>query len=117
MGELFTTTTGIMTPIPDGIWRVIRFDLQIRRVMRRMAYRPGAVREVLIPKPGQAGRMRTFGISNLEDKIVQGMMHKVLAAIYEPLFLDCSYGFRPGRSAHDAVRDLHRHLFRRMCNE
>ena len=79
--------------------------------MRRMAYRPGAVREVLIPKPGQVGRTRPLGISNLEDKIVQGMMYKVLAAIYEPLFLDCSYGFRPGRSAHDAVRDLHRHLY------
>jgi group II intron reverse transcriptase/maturase len=79
--------------------------------MRRMAYRPGASREVLIPKPGQAGRTRPLGISNLEDKIVQGMMYKVLAAIYEPLFLDCSYGFRPGRSAHDAVRDLHRHLY------
>ena len=77
--------------------------------MRRMAYRPGAVREVLIPKPG--GRTRALGISNLEDKIVQGMMHKVLEAVYEPLFLDCSYGFRPGRSAHDAVRDLHRHLY------
>lgn len=80
--------------------------------MGAMAYRPGAVREVLIPKPGRAGAMRALGISNLEDKIVQGMMHKVLAAIYEPLFLECSYGFRPGRSAHDAVRDLHRHLFR-----
>ena len=79
--------------------------------MRRMAYRPGAVREVLIPKPGQAGRTRPLGISNLEDKIVQGMTHKVLEAVYEPLFLDCSYGFRPGRSAHDAVRDLHRHLY------
>lgn len=77
--------------------------------MRRMAYRPGSVREVLIPKPG--GGTRPLGISNLEDKIVQGMMHKVLEAVYEPLFLDCSYGFRPGRSAHDAVRDLHRHLY------
>jgi retron-type reverse transcriptase len=79
--------------------------------MRRMAYRPGAVREVLIPKLGKAGRMRPLGISNLEDKIVQGMTHKVLEAVYEPLFLDCSYGFRPGRSAHDAVRDLRRHLY------
>ncbi len=66
--------------------------------MRRMAYRPGASREVLIPKPGQAGQTRPLGISNLEDKIVQGMTHKVLAAIYEPLFLDCSYGFRRGSS-------------------
>ena len=44
---------------------------------------------------------------------MQGMTHKVLAAIYEPLFLDCSYGLRPGCSAHDAVRDLHRHLYSR----
>tara|TARA_R110002096_G_scaffold209791_4_gene396991 strand:- start:23841 stop:24209 length:369 start_codon:yes stop_codon:yes gene_type:complete len=44
------------------------------------------------------------------------MMHRVLAAIYEPLFLDCSYGFRPGRSAHDAVRDLHRHLYSQRVN-
>jgi RNA-directed DNA polymerase len=79
--------------------------------LRRMAYRPGVVREALIPKPGQAGQTRLLGISNLEDKIVQGMMHKVLSAIYEPLFLECSYGFRPGRSAHDAVRALHRHLY------
>ena len=84
--------------------------------MRRMAYRPGASREVLIPKPGQAGRTRSLGISNLEDKIVQGMTHKVLEAIYEPLFLDCSYGFRPGRSAHDAIRDLHRHLYSHRVN-
>ena len=84
--------------------------------LRRMAYRPGAVREVLIPKPGQVGRTRPLGISNLEDKIVQGMMHKVLSAIYEPLFLECSYGFRPGRSAHDAVRALHRHLYSRRVS-
>jgi RNA-directed DNA polymerase len=54
--------------------------------LRRMAYRPGAVREVLIPKPGQAGQTRPLGVSNLEGKILPGVMHKVLAAVYEPLF-------------------------------
>ena len=64
--------------------------------MKDMAYRPGPVREVLIAKEGKPGATRSLGISNLEDKIVQGMMQKVLESIYEPLFLECSYGFRPG---------------------
>jgi len=79
--------------------------------MQRMAYRPGPVREVRIPKSGQLGATRALGISNLEDKLVQKMMQKVLESIYEPLFLDCSYGFRPGRGCHDAVRGLTQHLF------
>jgi group II intron reverse transcriptase/maturase len=51
-------------------------------------------------------------VSTLEDKIVQRMVHRVLESVYEPLFLDCSYGFRPGRGCHDAIRALHQHLFR-----
>ncbi len=78
--------------------------------MKRMAYRPGPVRKVLIPKEGKPGATRPLGISNFEDKLVQGMMHQVLEAIYEPQFLGCSYGFRPGRGAHDAIRALHQHL-------
>lgn len=80
--------------------------------MHRMAYRPEPVRQVRIPKEGQPGATRPLGISTLEDKIVQRMMHRVLESIYEPLFLDCSYGFRPGRSCHEAIRALHQHLFR-----
>lgn len=80
--------------------------------MKRMAYQPAPVRQVLIPKEGKPGATRPLGISNLEDKIVQKMMHHVLESIYEPLFLDCSYGFRPGRGCHDAIRALHQHLFR-----
>ena len=80
--------------------------------MKRMAYQPAPVRQVLIPKEGKPGATRPLGISNLEDKIVQKMMHKVLESIYEPLFLDCSSGFRPGRGCHDAIRALHQHLFR-----
>jgi group II intron reverse transcriptase/maturase len=79
--------------------------------MKNMAYRPGPVREVLIPKEGKPGATRPLGISNLEDKIVQGMMRKILEAIYEPVFLRCSYGFRPGRGCHDAIRDLQHHLY------
>lgn len=79
--------------------------------MKRMAYRPGPVREVLIPKEGKPGATRPLGISNLEDKIVQKMMQKVLESIYEPIFLDCSYGFRPGRGCHNAIKALHQHLY------
>jgi RNA-directed DNA polymerase len=78
--------------------------------MKRMAYIPGAVRQVLIPKEGKAGATRPLGISNFEDKIIQRMMHKVLESIYEPLFHENSYGFRPGRSCHDAIEALHAHL-------
>src|ERR1700719_3484057 len=55
--------------------------------MKRMAYRPESIRQVLIPKEGKAGATRPLGISNFEDKLVQNMMHKVLDSIYEPLFL------------------------------
>lgn len=78
--------------------------------MRSMAYIPGPVRQVEIPKDGKPGATRSLGISNFEDKLVQRMMHKVLESIYEPLFHENSYGFRPGRSCHDAVKALRAHL-------
>ena len=53
--------------------------------MKRMAYRPGPVRQVLIPKEDKPGAVRPLGISNFEDKLVQKMVHKVLESIYEPL--------------------------------
>lgn len=79
--------------------------------MKRMAYRPPPIRQALIPKEGPAGATRPLGISVLEDKIVQKMMQKVLESIYEPQFLNCSSGFRPGRGCHDAIKALHQHLF------
>ena len=79
--------------------------------MKRMAYRPGPVKQVLIPKEGKAGATRPLGISNLEDKIVQKMMQRVLESIYEPTFLECSYGFRPGRGCHDAIKALQKYLY------
>ena len=78
--------------------------------LKRMAYIPGSVRQVMIPKEGKAGATRPLGISNFEDKIIQRMMHKVLESIYEPLFGENSYGFRPRRSCHDAIEALHAHL-------
>lgn len=80
--------------------------------MKAMAYRPQPVRQVYIPKDGNRNEKRPLGISNFEDKVVQKMVQKVLESIYEPLFLDCSYGFRPGRGCHDAIRALQHHLYR-----
>jgi len=79
--------------------------------MKTMSYRPGPVREVLIPKEGKPGATRPLGISGFEDKIVQKMMQKILESIYDPLFLKCSYGFRPKMGCHDAIKDLQHHLF------
>lgn len=78
--------------------------------MKRMAYIPLPVKEVLIPKDGQPGKFRPLGISALEDKIVQGAFRQVLEAIYEPIFLECSHGFRPGKGCHTIIKELRKYL-------
>ena len=83
---------------------------ELHQRLKSRRYRHQALRRVHIPK-GQ-GRWRPIGISALEDKVVQGAVREVLEAVYEQDFLDCSYGFRPGRSAHDAIRALNRAVHR-----
>lgn len=62
------------------------------------------VRRVHIPKAGDGSQTRPIGIPTFEDKLLQRAVSMVLEAVYEQSFLDCSYGFRPGRSAHQALR-------------
>jgi retron-type reverse transcriptase len=73
-------------------------------------YRAPAVRRVHIPKPGKAKKTRPIGIPTLEDKVLQRAVLMVLEPVYEQDFLDCSYGFRRGRSAHQALDALWRGL-------
>jgi RNA-directed DNA polymerase len=77
----------------------LRDDLKARR------FQPDAVREVMIPKPG--GKRRRLGIATVRDRVVQAALKTVFEPIFEADFQPCSYGFRPGRRAHDAIAEIH----------
>jgi group II intron reverse transcriptase/maturase len=88
-------------------------DLSAR--LKRMGYRPGPSRRSYIPKLGSE-KGRPLGISNLEDKIVEEAVKRTLEPIYEAVFEDSSYGYRPGRSQHECLDALGRTVQQKRVN-
>ena len=83
--------------------------------LKRMGYRPGPKRRSYIPKAGSE-KGRPLGISNLEDKIVEEAAKRTLEPIYEAVFEDSSYGYRPGRSPHECLDVLGRTIQQEKVN-
>jgi RNA-directed DNA polymerase len=84
---------------------VERFLRELREELRAGSFRPEPVRERLIPKRG--GKRRRLGIATVRDRVVQAALKLVLEPIFEADFEPCSYGFRPGRRAQDAIAEIH----------
>jgi len=83
--------------------------IELNTRIRRGTYKPQPARLVEIPK--EDGSSRPLAISCLEDKLVQSAVNLILNNIYEPLFLPTSYGFRPGKSCHQALRALSNYTY------
>lgn len=83
--------------------------------MKKFSYKPQAVRRTYIPKTG-SNKLRPLGIPAYEDRLVQGCMAYVLNEIYETKFLECSYGFRPNRNCHQAIREINQRIMINKVN-
>jgi RNA-directed DNA polymerase len=82
------------------------FLAELRASLKDRSFRPLPVRERLIPKPGST-KWRRLGIATVRDRVVQAALKLVLEPIWEADFQPCSYGFRPGRRAQDAIAEIH----------
>ena len=81
---------------------------ELAKEIQNMRFVPSPAKRIYIPKAN--GKLRGLAIANYEDKIVQLAMKKIIEAIFEPKFSQCMYGFRPGRSCHDALKALNRDI-------
>lgn len=88
-------------------WLVAHWP-SVKEALLAGRYMPQPVRRVDIPKP--SGGVRTLGVPTVVDRLIQQALHQVLQPLFEPTFSDGSFGFRPGRSAHDAVRRAQAHI-------
>ncbi len=89
----------------EQVLGVGRFLTELREELRSGSYRPLPVKERMIPKRG--GKLRRLGIATVRDRVVQAAVKLVLEPIFEVDFAPCSYGFRPGRRAQDAIAEVH----------
>jgi RNA-directed DNA polymerase len=95
----------------DGVAKedyTINLEANVEHLVKRMingSYQPEPIRRVYIPKDG-SNKMRPLGISCYEDKLVENIIAQILTMVYEPKFYNESYGFRPNRNCHQAVREI-----------
>lgn len=100
------STKGVDNDTADGF-----SEEKIQTIIESLSndsYQPKPARRTYIQKSN--GKMRPLGIPTFTDKLIQEVLRMVLESVYEPTFLDCSYGFRPKRSCHTALKDL-KHQF------
>jgi len=96
----------------------INLEANVEHLVKRMkngSYKPEPIRRVYIPKDG-SNKMRPLGISCYEDKLVESVIAQILTMVYEPKFYNESFGFRPNRSCHQAVREIIENVQYRKVN-